>query len=296
MHPHHLEQGRVYFFEDEDNRLINNRQAGRRRGRGGQRSQGGNPGRGPESGNRIDNRARGNASQLLEKYKALARDAQMQGDRVNTEYYLQFADHYFRVLSESRSRFDENQNRRPQNDQFDDADDEEFDGESLGEDAREGQFNGNRQGREQQHYQNRDQNRYGNRDGGRGEARGDGRGPRENGAFEQGRDRSREQGEQPFRDNGGRDPAPAPEMAQPRGEAVERFAEDAAPVERPRRGRPRREPVEPVGREAAGRDSVAIDADRLPPALSVATGDDEPAEKPRRRRGRPPAGDAAAAD
>ena len=66
----------------------------------------------PERGNRIDNRARGNASQLHEKYKTLARDAQTQGDRVMAEYYLQFADHYFRVLSESRNRFDEQRRAR----------------------------------------------------------------------------------------------------------------------------------------------------------------------------------------
>ncbi len=111
---------------------MNNRQAnnGRRRGRGGQRSQGGNPGQG--GGNRIDNRARGNAAQLLEKYKNLARDAQMQGDRVNTEYYLQFADHYFRVLAESRSRYEEQnpgqqaqQGRRHNTDI--DGDDDDFD-------------------------------------------------------------------------------------------------------------------------------------------------------------------------
>ena len=36
----------------------------------------------PGAGNRQDNRQRGNAAQLLEKYKGLARDAQMQGDRV----------------------------------------------------------------------------------------------------------------------------------------------------------------------------------------------------------------------
>jgi len=51
--------------------LIDNRQNGRRRGRGGQRPQG-NPGRpGGGGGNRIDNRARGNAQQLHEKYKNL---------------------------------------------------------------------------------------------------------------------------------------------------------------------------------------------------------------------------------
>ncbi|WP_414900643.1 DUF4167 domain-containing protein [Sphingomonas flavalba] len=102
--------------------MINNRQAGRRRGRGGQRTPN-NPGR-PEQGNRIDNRARGNAAQLLEKYKMLARDAQMQGDRVNTEYYHQFADHYFRVLSESRARFEEQNQQRRSRDDIDLGDDD----------------------------------------------------------------------------------------------------------------------------------------------------------------------------
>lgn len=97
---------------DEDQiKLMNNRQNGRRRGRGGQQVRGGQPG-GPDRGSRLDNRARGNAAQLLEKYKSLARDAQMQGDRVNTEYYLQFADHYFRVLSENRVRFEEQRPRQ----------------------------------------------------------------------------------------------------------------------------------------------------------------------------------------
>ncbi len=91
--------------------LLNNRQPGRRRGRTGQRPQG-NSGRGQEQGNRIDNRARGNAPQMLEKYKALARDAQMQGDRVITEYYLQFADHYFRVVAEMRARQEETRRQR----------------------------------------------------------------------------------------------------------------------------------------------------------------------------------------
>jgi hypothetical protein len=98
--------------------LINNRQGGRRRGRGGQRGQnlGGQP------GNRQDNRQRGNAAQLLEKYKSMARDSQLAGDRVQTEYYLQFADHYFRVLGESRARFEDQNPRRNRDDE--DEDDE----------------------------------------------------------------------------------------------------------------------------------------------------------------------------
>ena len=105
-----------------NNQLINNRQGGRRRGRGGPRPQGmaGN------AGNRQDNRQRGNAAQLLEKYKTLARDAQLAGDRVQTEYYLQYADHYFRVLEENRSRYEEQQaQRRPRRDD----EDEEIEGD-----------------------------------------------------------------------------------------------------------------------------------------------------------------------
>jgi hypothetical protein len=79
-------------------------------------------------GNRIDNRARGNAPQLLEKYKTLARDAQQSGDRVLAEYYFQFADHYFRVLAESRARFEEANPNRPRQ-EYSDNENEGFDGE-----------------------------------------------------------------------------------------------------------------------------------------------------------------------
>jgi hypothetical protein len=106
--------------------LINNRQGGRRRGRGGQR--GPNLGGQSGGGNRQDNRQRGNAAQLLEKYKSMARDSQLAGDRVQSEYYLQFADHYFRVLSESRARFEEQHPRRQRDD---DLDEDEGDDEMM---------------------------------------------------------------------------------------------------------------------------------------------------------------------
>ena len=104
--------------------MINNRQGGRRRGRGGQRPQGvtGNSGN-----NARDNRQRGNAAQLLEKYKSMARDAQLAGDRVLTEYYLQFADHYFRVLEEGRSRFEDQQPQQQRGRSRDDEDDDDGD-------------------------------------------------------------------------------------------------------------------------------------------------------------------------
>ena len=98
--------------------MINDRQGDRGRGRGGQRGQ--NLG-----GNRQDNRQRGNAAQLLEKYKNMARDAQLAGDRVQSEYYLQFADHYFRVLGENRARFEEQRRQRGE----DSSDEDDNDGE-----------------------------------------------------------------------------------------------------------------------------------------------------------------------
>ena len=48
-----------------------------------------------------DVRVRGNAFQILEKYVALARDAQAAGDRIAAENYFQHAEHYFRLINES---------------------------------------------------------------------------------------------------------------------------------------------------------------------------------------------------
>jgi hypothetical protein len=110
--------------------LINNRQGGRRRGRGGQR--------GPNlGGNRQDNRQRGNAAQLLEKYKNMARDAQLAGDRVQSEYYLQFADHYFRVLGESRARFEDQRRQRGEDSSDEDENESEDDIVEASENDRE---------------------------------------------------------------------------------------------------------------------------------------------------------------
>ncbi|HEY4548261.1 MAG TPA: DUF4167 domain-containing protein [Pedomonas sp.] len=99
---------------------MRNGQSGRRRGRGG----GGRPAqsgsRPMESGSRNDARIRGNAQQLLEKYKSLARDATSAGDRILAEYYMQHADHYHRVLAEFRSRYEDTRPR--ERDERDDRD------------------------------------------------------------------------------------------------------------------------------------------------------------------------------
>jgi Domain of unknown function (DUF4167) len=109
--------------------LNNNNRNNRRRGRG-NRTQGGNG----SQLNRIDSRARGNAPQMLDKYKKLAQDAQHNGDRVQMEYYLQFADHYFRVIADNKARQDEqrggangNGRRNDERDQAEDYGDDDLD-------------------------------------------------------------------------------------------------------------------------------------------------------------------------
>lgn len=87
---------------------MNNRQPGRRgRGRNTNNRPQGNRGGGSDRENRIDSRARGNAAQMLDKFKKMAQDAQVNGDRVQAEYYHQFADHYFRVNADTIARREE---------------------------------------------------------------------------------------------------------------------------------------------------------------------------------------------
>ena len=152
--------------------MINNRQGGRRRGRGGQRGQnlGGQP------GNRQDNRQRGNAAQLLEKYKSLARDAQLAGDRVQTEYYLQYADHYFRVLGESRARFEDQRRQRGDDSDEDEGEELETADAEGGEDERRDRgerFNRRDRGRDTEQRRFREE---------RGASQSDEDGPQVNGA------------------------------------------------------------------------------------------------------------------
>jgi len=279
--------------------MNNNRQAnGRRRGRGGQRSQGGNPNQG--NGNRIDNRARGNAAQLLEKYKNLARDAQMQGDRVNTEYYLQFADHYFRVLSETRSRFEEQ--NRPQRDQSQDGDDEyEFDGEGDDLDVRDapreqrnGYVNGHANG--ERYREPRD-----NREPREAREPRENREPRETRENREPRDNRDQREARDYRERDGRERDNRERESHERdsvgdsGEANEqrgvevRDSDNRDAGRRNTRGRVNRErreaTPEPVKVAEAAPPTDAIDIAVLPPAFGL---EGEPIEeiKPR-RRGRP---------
>ncbi|MEL7189140.1 MAG: DUF4167 domain-containing protein [Pseudomonadota bacterium] len=119
---------------------MNNNRNNRRRGRG-NRNQGG-----ANSQNRIDSRARGNAPQLLDKYKKLAQDAQHNGDRVQAEYYLQFADHYFRVIADNKARQDEARAKRNE------------EREQSGEDGDDGEDGGNRRRNNRRGRSRRDEN------------------------------------------------------------------------------------------------------------------------------------------
>src|SRR5580704_6143377 len=91
----------------------NNRQRSRggRNGGGGGGGGGGhhnkpqhhNPNRPPNRNQLFDSsgpdvRVRGNAHQVFDKYQALAREAAASGDRIAAEAYLQYADHYYRLI------------------------------------------------------------------------------------------------------------------------------------------------------------------------------------------------------
>ena len=91
---------------------LNNNNRGNNNNRRRSRGNNGRPQGSGQQLNRIDSRARGNAPQMLEKYRKLAHDAHLNGDRVTAEYYLQFADHYFRVIADTRVRQEESRGRR----------------------------------------------------------------------------------------------------------------------------------------------------------------------------------------
>ena len=68
----------------------------RSRNRGGGKRQGG--GRNNYESNGPEGKVRGTAQQVLDKYLVLARDAASAGDRIKSESYFQFAEHYYRIV------------------------------------------------------------------------------------------------------------------------------------------------------------------------------------------------------
>lgn len=242
----------------------NNRGNNRRRGRGNRQSGSG----GGQQLNRIDSRARGNAPQLLEKYRKLAQDAHLNGDRVQAEYYLQFADHYFRVLADARVRQEE-QRSRPQGERWQEAGE---DGDDSGEFHGDADFPSfdqpsyNRQPREERpRREDRDDDSRGNRqDAAESEsepevapedASGNPYEPPENPFVRENRGtrglRPRREDRRPRRDNDGEGDAPTagldpsllpPAIAPSRDDNGDETVSEDAPPPKPRRGRPRKKP------------------------------------------------------
>lgn len=102
-----------------------------KRSRGRNRRSGGNPQNAFNNPNRHyesvgpDVKIRGSAQQVLEKYLQYARDAQTSGDRILSEAYFQFAEHYQRIVAkQTEARNQQQSQQSPQNrgDRRDDRD------------------------------------------------------------------------------------------------------------------------------------------------------------------------------
>ena len=89
----------------------NNNGGGGRRGGGGHNS-GGYRGQNRNSNNGGAPRPRKNFRALQEKFLNQAKDAMASGDRILAEYYLQHADHYFRMNEEFLAERAEHQEKR----------------------------------------------------------------------------------------------------------------------------------------------------------------------------------------
>ena len=238
----------------------NNRRRGRNNNNNNNNRQQQNNRSGFDYNNSIDNRARGNAAQMLEKYKKMAQDAQFNDDRVNAEYHLQFADHYFRVLADFRSRQEarneQQGERRPR------------------EDVRE-------EGRDDWQNEDRSQGYYeqGSNENAEAEAADD---SGENNAGGNDREERPQRDDRPQRTANNEDRRP---RRSDRGDRPERAANDRPSGDRNANRAPRRHHSEEEADAPAGLD-LAV----LPPSIAIAPdfGDAEveakPARKPRARK------------
>jgi len=254
---------------NNSNRGNNNR----RRGRGNRQQGGGNQ-------NRIDSRARGNAPQMLDKYRKLAQDAQHNGDRVQAEYYLQFADHYFRVIADSRSRPEDQQQRGPRRDERDFASDEDGDEDDF-DSSRASRDDRPREDRQREDRQREDRPRD---DRPREDRQRDGRPGR---GDRNRNDRQRQPRDEDVRGEGERTSE---------GEPANEFEPAENPFVRPSRARDDRRPRSGRRNGAETEDMTGdageIDAAALPPSFSASVSATDEAEvqpatrklPPRRRR------------
>jgi hypothetical protein len=272
-------------LNNNNNNNRNNNNNNRRRGRGNRQQGGGGGGGGNQ--NRIDSRARGNAPQMLDKFKKLAQDAAHHGDRVQAEYYLQFADHYFRVIADNRARQDESRGgaapRRDERDFSDDDEDyNEFDSPRPIRDDRPREDR-QREDRQRDDRPREDRAQAGGSNGNdrnRNRPRRDDEGRMDEPRFDEGEQGS--EGEEASGFEGGGNPFTRREpIRAPRGQGQRRNARDKAPDR--------------------ADESATFDAGVLPPSISAAAvatapsnseGEDDAPRKPATRRRRKPADDA----
>ena len=79
------------------------------------------------------NRNKGNVSQQYNKYLKLAKEASRSGDRIQSEYYYQFTDHYYRILVELGINIEENTNFDDQKQSTSNEQSSETDNETIEE-------------------------------------------------------------------------------------------------------------------------------------------------------------------
>lgn len=94
--------------------MRSSQKSGRSRGKGNRgKTQGHSPNRVYESAG-PEGKVRGTPQQIIDKYLALARDAQLSGDRVGSENFLQHAEHYARILIAAQEAQDAQRDRNQQ--------------------------------------------------------------------------------------------------------------------------------------------------------------------------------------
>ncbi|WP_446686934.1 DUF4167 domain-containing protein [Paracoccus niistensis] len=242
-----------------------------------------------------EGKVRGTPQQIIEKYLALARDAQLSGDRVAEQSFLQHAEHYTRMLGEAQREQAERQ--------------AQFGGQQPGFDGREERnghpYNGHQQGeRLDDRGENRGEARGDSRNEPRGEGRNDGRRDDRN----EGRQNDNRQNRRDDRQNRREDREGRPERregrednpAEDRVVAPEPVTPEATSAEAPAIAPAPNEPPTNAGQE---RDTAAGEQPGFPEflqaplsALPEARGDEDaaPVETPENRTEAPETAESAA--
>ena len=210
-----------------------------------------------------EGKVRGTPQQIIEKYLALARDAQLSGDRVAEQSFLQHAEHYTRMLGEAQREQAERQ--------------AQFGGQQPGGFENREERNGHPYNGGHQQGKRRD-DRGENRNEGRADGRGEGR----NEPRAEGRNEPRGEGRAEGRNDGRRDDRG--EGRQNDNRQNRRDDRDNRPERREEREDNRAEEraaAEPVTADAAPAEAPAVEAAPVEaPAFAEAQADTAGGEQP----------------